>query len=533
CVKILPEMLTLHLRINDAATGQPTPVRICVTGPDSSLFAPLGRPADFPTTRGEFVGGQVKLGAGRWSYVDGACEITLPAGVPLRIRASKGPEFRPLDETVVLGAGQLSLRFAISRWSNLAAEGWVSGDSRCHFLSPHAAVLEGRAEGLDVVNVLSAETRLLAQDGDTYWGAPEILAFSGQEAALERGGCAVAVNTLNVHPVLGKVGLLNSHRPVFPLAFGGPDVTDDWSLSDWCQQCHRKGGLTVWVDAFRESAGLIGCEALVCAILGNIDAIEFDAAPRPKPFLPWVYRLWNAGFLVPLVGGSGKDGNGVALGSVRTWARIAAEGGFRPSPLEGEGQRAQARGERGESLLPLGTASPGVELTPLPAASRPPSPSRGEGKTEDRLRQWIDAVRAGRTFVTTGPLLDFAADETLRVSARSLAPFDKLELVADGDVIASAPSSQSDGIWSAELPHPRPACGWVAGRIIGKDVFAHTSPVRVGEPRRAESDLAPLRLAVEKTCEWIETLARFHLPKRKEQHLARIAEALARLGAAP
>ena len=503
-------MLTLHLRINDAATGHPTPVRLSVTGPGDATFAPLGRPADFPTTRGEFVGGQLKHAGVRWAYTDGACEITLPAGVPLRVRATKGPEFRPLDETVVLGAGQLSLRFAISRWSNLAAEGWVSGDSRCHFLSPHAALLEAQAEDLNVVNVLAAETRLLAQDGDTYWGAPELLAFSGQEAALVRGTSAVVVNTLNAHPVLGKVGLLNSHRPVFPLAFGGPDVTDDWSLSDWCQQCHRKNGLAVWVDAFRESGGLIGGEALVCAILGSIDAIEYDADPRPKPFLPWVYRLWNAGHLVPLVGGSGKDDNATALGRVRTYANIR---NLLPSPLEGEGP-----GERGDASTPR-------EPHPSPGL-RPPSPSRGEGENQSRLPAWLDAVRAGRSFVTTGPLLSLDADETLRVSARSLAPFDKIDLLADGDVLAVAPPSQSYGVWTAELVHPRPACGWVAGRVVGPNTFAHTSPVKVGPPRRAETDLAPLRVAVGRTREWVETVARFHLAKRKEQHLARIAAAL-------
>jgi hypothetical protein len=173
-------------------------------------------------------------------------------------------------------------------------------------------------------------------------------------------------------------------------------------------------------------------------------------------------------------------------------------------------------------------------LTPHPVRrASPPSPARGEGENQDRLWRWIEAVRAGRTFATTGPLLAFAPDETLRVSARSLAPFDKLEVVADGDVIASAPATQSDGIWSAELLHPRPACGWVAARVVGKDVFAHTSPVKLGDPRRAESDLAPLRAAVEKTREWVESVGRFHLPKRKDQHLARIVEALAKLGGVP
>ena len=70
--------------------------------------------------------------------------------------------------------------------------------------------------------------------------------------------------------------MLFRSRPVFPLGFGGEE-TDDWSVRDWCDQCHRKGGLAVWVDAFNENVGPPGGEALIAAILGKIDAIEVDA----------------------------------------------------------------------------------------------------------------------------------------------------------------------------------------------------------------------------------------------------------------
>ena len=66
-------------------------------------------------------------------------------------------------------------------------------------------------------------------------------------------------------------------------------------------------------------------EALVAAILGKVDAIEVGGRPRKQPLLPWVYRLWNAGFLVPLVGGSGKDSNRVPLGRPRTYARLGPD----------------------------------------------------------------------------------------------------------------------------------------------------------------------------------------------------------------
>jgi hypothetical protein len=461
-------MLTVHLRINDAATGRPTPVRLRVSGPDGTAFPPLGRSAEFPTGRNEDVGGHLKLGRERWYYTDGSCEIPLPAGVPLRVQATKGPEYTPLDETVTLGAGQMALRFAVERWTDTRPEGWVSADTRCHFITPHAALLEAAAEDLDVVNVLAAPLPILARDGNTYTATPNLLAFSGQAPALEAHGRLVVVNTLNAHPVLGKVGLLNSHRPVFPLTFGGEE-TDDWSVCDWCDQCHRKGGLTVWVDAFEPAGGLVGGEALVAAVLGKIDAIEVTADPRTVPLLPWVYRLWDAGFLVPLVGASGKDSNKIALGSVRTCARLAE--GF-------------------------------------------------------SLHNWVEAVRAGRTFVTTGSLLTLDRDgDRVRASLRSRADSDRVEIVANGRVLAA-------GGTEAEAPAPGP--GWVAARCqSAAGAFAHTSPVAAGTSPRKPEAVAAIRELAGRTRDWVESVGRFTNPKRKQALLARCDEAIAKLGAGP
>jgi hypothetical protein len=466
--------LTVHLRINDAATGKPTPVRLRVTGPDGTTFAPFGRFAEFATGRNEDVGGHLMLGRERWCYIDGSCEVKLPAGVPLRLQATKGPEYTPLGETVTLGPGQMSLRLAIERRTDSRVEGWYSGDTRCHFLPPHAALLEAAAEDLDVVNLLACAQPLPSLDGTAYPSAPHLTAFSGQAAALESHGRLVAVNTLNAHPVLGKVGLLYSHRPVFPLAFGG-DELDDWSVCDWCDQCHRKGGLTVWVDAFRPAGGLVGGEALVAAILGKIDAIEEDGRGR-QPVLPWVYALWNAGIILPLVGGSGKDSNRIPLGRLRTYARLG----------------------------------PGEPLS---------------------YKSWINAVRGGRTFVTDGPLIDFEVDgrgpgeaveltgTEVRVRASAQSPFalNGLELLWNGEVVAAGPEG-------FDLVLPVTESGWMAVRCLRTDGpgYAHTSPVVVrfrGNPPRPRAEAAAmLARAVESTREWGETVGRFDTPKTK-QHL--------------
>jgi hypothetical protein len=483
-------MLTVHLRINDTATGKPTPVRLRISGPDATTYPPLGRVAEFATGRNEDVGAHLRLGRDRWCYVDGSCEVKLPAAVPLRVQATKGPLYEPLDQTVILGPGQMALRFTVGRWTNLGAEGWVSGDTRCHFIPPHAALLEAAAEDLGIVNLLACSQPVPSLDGTAYPSFPHLTAFSGQAAALEADDRLVAVNTLNVHPVLGKVGLLHSHRVVFPITFGGDEETDDWSVCDWCDQCHRKGGLTVWVDAFRPAAGLLGGEGLVAAVLGKIDAVEVDDLPRAQPLLPWVYRLWNAGVMVPLAGGSGKDSNKVLLGGMRTYARV---------------------------------------LT---------SPERERGEP---YHDWVEAVRAGRTFVTNGPLIRLTVSEAGRTdaAAESLRPFEKLEVVLNGAVIGCAGPTPNGRAFAAALAvEPTVAqSSWVAARVLGADgVFAHTSPVVVrlnDRPSRRPEATADLARLIEQTRDWVTDHGRFANPKSRAHLLELCGTALARLGGTP
>jgi hypothetical protein len=481
-------MLTVHLRINDTATGQPTPVRLRITDSDGRAYAPLGMPDVFPVGVNEAVGGQVRIEKENWWYVSGSFEIKLPAEVPLRIRATKGPEYVPLDETVTLGPGKLSLRLAITRWAK--REGWLSGDSRCHFLLPHAALLEAAGEGLNVVNVLVKQHPAFSHDGHLYPMAEMLASFSGQDAALEHDGVSVVVNTLNAHSSLGRVGLLNSHRIVFPLSFGGEEP-DDWSLCDWCDQCHRKKGLTVWTDPFQSMSGVLGGEALVAALLGKIDAIEVDPKPRPQPFLPWYYRLLNAGIKLPLVGGSAKDSNGMPLGGMRTYVKVSEPG----------------------------------------------------------HRGWIEGVRAGRTFVTNGPLLSFAVNEALPgetvtvnghvkmvATAESNESFERLEIVSNGAVLATGLAVRQDNgryFVRVELEGTPPESGWVAARVVGSQAFAHSSPVYVDVPGvpnpQRGSSLPPIRKCVEETMRWIEDQGRFTELKRRTHLLELCLKAMEKL----
>jgi hypothetical protein len=293
---------------------------------------------------------------------------------------------------------------------------------------------------------------VLALDGHSYTTTPNLLAFSGQTPALAGGGRAVIVNTLNAHPVLGQVALLHAHRPIFPLTFGGEE-SDDWSIHDWCDQCHRKGGLTVWVDAFEPAGGIVGGEGLIAAILGKIDAIEVTGGPRSTPLLPWVYRLWDAGIRLPLVGASGKDSNRVAIGQTRTYV-----------------------------------------LT--------------EGQT------WIEAVRAGRTVVTDGPLLKLR-QEGANIHAAALAA--RVEIVVDGRVLAAGENEVETRIDEG---------AWVAARCrTSAGGFAHTSPITIGTASPKPEVVALSRL-IEQTREWIETTGRFRNAARRAALLSHCDQAL-------
>ena len=381
-------MLTVHVRITDSATGKPTPVRLRITDAAGVYHPPLGRYAHFRTGPGEDVGGQVRLDGQAFAYIDGACEVRLPPG-PLTVEISRGPEYVPVRRQTTLAPGQISLRLAIDRWTDERPAGWFSGDIRAHDLSPHAALLEGAAEGLAVVQLLAYERPPLKGE---LASAPNLLAFSGTTSALCSPECLVAVNTLNTHPILGSVSLLNCHRPVFPLRFGRPGASDHWSVEDWCGQCHRKKGLVVWPDLPRLSGQHSQGEALAALILGKIDAFEVGptAGPEGDAFSLY-YRLLDCGLRPVLVGGSGKNSNAVPLGAVRTYARL-------PS-----GQELDAPG-------------------------------------------WIEAVRGGRTYITNGPLLSLNVNDSGPGGAVNLQPGQSVRICAEA---RSGRPSTGSNCWRA------------------------------------------------------------------------------------
>lgn len=439
----------VHVRVTDAATGKLTPVRIRFTTPEGRYLPPLGRAAKFPDHHVPFADGNVLINGQLYAYIDGSCEIQLPAG-PVHVEISKGCEYGPVSQTLDRPAGKLALRLSVERRAEFQRDGWYAGDTHVS-LDPHAAWLEGSGEGLHVVNVLGGE-HLVDPDFVAWPLHWHLIAFSGQQPALARDDCQVIVNTQNEGGWLGELSLLNCHRLVFPLTLE-LEGFDQWTMLELCDQCHRKGGLVIWP----KFPGRLG-ERLADLILGAVDAVEWTAHgsygggahdPTDSPIngLPEWYRLLGCGFRVPLVGGSGKNRANVAVGAVRTYARLPA----------------------GESFT---------------------------------YRGWIEAIRAGRTFATRGPLLRFTVDGndpgailpfdasnsglSIEADAQSVVPFNRVEVVCNGTPIADA-TAGSDLTAALSLGHRMDRPGWLAVRCFGSDgLLAHTSPVYIGSARPAE-----------------------------------------------
>lgn len=119
------------------------------------------------------------------------------------------------------------------------------------------------------------------------------------------------------------------------------------------------------------------------------------------------------------------------------------------------------------------------------------------------IPRWLEALRAGRSFITNSPLLELQVDgcgsgdvirlaqpKQLEIRGRAIGRcnFEKIEVVHNGNVVASKASSPVDAHFEAELTCPLQVDepGWIALRVnsqqkneLGGSVFGHTSAVYV------------------------------------------------------
>lgn len=469
-------------------------------------IVPAGHPSELAPDAQQ---GDVRFQSKRFAYVDGNFSLD-PKSLPLRYQIIKGYEF-------VIAEGQISsgdiseqgIAIPLSRWSSLAGRGWYSGDIHIHHISPKTCRLEMDAEDLDVANILTSD--FTADQAE----------FEGKLNGYSSARRLIYVNQEFRNDHLGHLCLLNLKRLIEPVKTMQPD---DYPLHlRACDETRAQGGYISWAH-FPSSPDL---ESPLDVAMEQLDGLEILSTIDPSHFPVFMqkvvpeleannglrlwYRYLNCGFRLTATAGTDKMTTFVTVGANRVYARV--EGEF-------------------------------------------------------TYRNWIDALKEGRTFITNSPMLSFTVngrdpgatlqfdskkDKVAEVHARaeSQLPYDRLEIVANGVVVAQATPGGPRHSAEIHLERAIPQSCWLAARVVedmdsyrkrGVDfetihipqgtrlsdyygtrrpetVFAHSSPVYVirdGKPIRSQDDAEYYARYLDNAVRWLATEGKFARPADKQ-----------------
>ena len=468
---------TLDVRVEVAVTngpaGQSTPARVRFLAADGRYLPPLGHRDEVNPAIFEDMGTDLVLRGDMYAYVPGTFEIDLPVGT-VQVEVVKGFDHRPVRTTLIVEPETRRFAVGLERPIDLSASGWLTADSHVHFLAPSTALLQAAAEDVAFVHVLATQWGdQFSAVNDLPWGA----------TTDPSGRHTVYLGTENRQNMLGHVALLGAQPPVLTMAAGGPPegriggaLTE--LLADWADRCHAAGGLVVGAHF-----PLPYAEIATDIVTGRIDAVEMQcfAPGLDNPSILEWYRFLNLGYRLPVLGGTDKMSAEVPVGAVRTYARLEPD--------------------------------------------LPPS-----------FDAWSSAVRAGRTFATSGPVIELAVDGhtpgdvvslpasggrlEARVRARAAQQLiSAVEVVVNGQVVATRESATPTDDLSLEAFLDVRAGSWIAARsrsdheiqsAFSSSMASHTSPVYVEVQDRPLFNLADASVVldvIDGTLQWIRTMA--------------------------
>src|SRR5215469_14189201 len=422
--------------------GKPIPARMTLDGSDQRSYAPDGafhRVSPVTDTHN--------------FPSSGAFEIEVPAG-HTHIFAMRGPEYMPASADVVTPADKvINVELRLKRLIDAPAAHWYSGDTHTHDLHQgrfgltHETYFEMlQDEDLHVTNAL------IHMDGTRWMGRPDDL--TGKPSPLSTPTHILQYGE-EFRGNEGHIGMLGIQEFFMPLSAGtgstvyAPEMANFWAVD----AAHAQGGIAGYMHPYsrpvvRPQDGA-GSEIVLDVALGKGDFYDVTNVPYDDMLnAEMYYRYLNAGFRLPATGGSddfGNSWNGAPPGTSRTYAKVS--GAF-------------------------------------------------------TFRAWLDAIKAGRTFGTTGPMLFLsvnghepsdeidtkgAAEFQVKMDVASIAPLDKIDIIVNGEVAKSIPVKDRQGRYTLTETVSLDSSGWIAARALGPtDVtvaddyaFAQTSPVYV------------------------------------------------------
>lgn len=415
-----PDGNAIRCKIVDRRSGKPTPARLRLTDVRGTDIVPEGHASELAPDAQQ---GDVRFQSKRFAYVDSNFDVD-PRAMPLGYQVIKGYEF-------LIAEGRISaedlrdggVTIPLTKWSSLSEQGWYSGDIHIHHITPKTCRLEMEAEDLDVANILTS---------DFTFDQPQ---FEGRLNHYSGGRRLIYVNQEFRNDHLGHMCLLNLKKLVEPVK---TMQANEYPLHlRACDEAHAQGGYVSWAHF----PSWPGVESPLDVAMEKLDGLEILSVldPRALPvFMQKVvpeieannglrlwYRYLNCGFRLTATAGTDKMTTFVTVGANRVFARIQGEFTY---------------------------------------------------------QNWINALKDGRTFITNSPLLAFTANgrdpgATLRFDskkdkvahvhavAESQFPYDRLEIVANGTVVAqSTPSGQRHKA-EIHLEHPIQQSCWLAARV--------------------------------------------------------------------
>ncbi|MBA3639171.1 MAG: CehA/McbA family metallohydrolase [Acidobacteria bacterium] len=493
---------TTRVIVRTQITGvdDPVPARLRVVDKDGHPAFALGHQSWLDGQNGDV-----------YTYSPGVLEFEIPAG-EYRAVASRGFEYLPgRTQGTASAGGVTSATLQLAPVGGPSMQDWYAGDHHFHLnyggqalLAPEALVPMMRGEDLDVATPLSANLHTRRID-EGYFG------WTRTEAPLIQFGQEVRSH------FLGHTGHIGVNTLYWPWYWGpGYPVygQDDRSNVEALQQTRKQGGVTAYVHPVTVRAPFGGeaprglpLELVSDAVLGDVDTIELAClwSDELGTADAW-YRLLNVG--ARIAPSAGTDAmvdffRTMAMGTTRVYVRV-------PRPLT--------------------------------------------------MARYLDGLRAGRSFVTNGPLLHFkvaalepgetvptstGADVPWELTVATAVPFARVEVLVNGAVVWTRDGARQAGSQTYRGEVTAPSGGWIAARVHGGTTewpamdsypFAHTAPLWFGSAgsmdpaaasRAAKELLSALDVAearIRQSYAGTETpvlLGRIALARQKLQSLAR------------
>lgn len=370
-------------------------------------------------------------------YTDGTLNLKVPPG-RCTVEVRKGYEYIPSHRTFELGPGQvLDATVSLSRWIDMAAQGWYSGDTHIHFertgTNDDDLLTLTSARDIRYAFSLSMNTRGYSLGGAfESWHQAHGL---GDGSVRNRGPYFLTSGQEYRTRTLGHVTVLMG-RGYVP----GAGHT---------RNADKGPSLAVIGDQARELGGMIGLnhggytrlEADSLALAGKMDFLELlqFGGYRGLGLDGW-YDFLNLGFRWPIVGASDYPATR-ELGDCITYLR----------------------------------------------APSPPTP-----------RQFVEGLVRGESFATSGPMLRVTVNGKqpgesilaegkarlelqveIRVSS-PLYPVRYVDLIRNGRVVSRDFAADGRADWELSRRIEASSSGWVAVRAYSDaGTEAHTNPVYV------------------------------------------------------